>query len=241
MRLQIFLSHSGVCSRREALKSIENNQVRVNGKIINEPSFDVDIIKDKISVKGKIIYLPKKTYIKMNKPKGVVTTRKDRYAKRTVADLLPDKFDHLYPVGRLDKDTEGLLLLTNDGELTYRLTHPRFKIKKIYLALVKGFISSLKKKRLESGIILQGVRTAPCNLEVISFWRNLSKVKITLFEGRKRQIKEMFRHIGNPVIKLKRIQEASLQLGDLSTGKWYLLSKKEIESLYKEAGLKFYG
>ena len=239
MRLQVFLSHTGMCSRRKALKLIENGQVKVNNKIVNEPSFDVDAINDKVFVGGRIIKPTKKIYLKMNKPLGVVTTRKDRFAKKIITDLLPNEFRALHPVGRLDKDTEGLLLLTNDGELTYRLTHPRFTIKKVYIALVQGAVDSLRKKNFESGIFFKGRKTAPANLRIIFSSRNKSKVKVIIFEGRKRQIREMFKKVGNPVVKLKRIQEGSLELGNLGVGKWCLLSKEEIKTLYKETGLKF--
>ena len=238
MRLQVFLSHSGICSRREALRLIQSGQVEVNNNLITEPSFDVDSLRDKVFVGGKIIKSAKKIYLKMNKPLGVVTTRKDRFADVTVSDLLPNKFKSLYPVGRLDKDTEGLLLLTNDGELTYRLTHPKFKIKKTYLVLIKGCINSAKKKRLESGIFLEGRRTAPCSLKVISSTKDKSRVKITISEGRKRQIRRMFKKLGNQVVRLKRVQEGSLELGNLEVGRWIPLSKRDIENLYKETSLK---
>ena len=146
MRLQVFLSHSGVSSRREAFKLVKEGLVKVNGKVIDEPSFDVEAVRDNITLKGESVKLPGKIYIKINKPPGFVTTRKDRHAKRIIGDLLPDRFRNLYPVGRLDKDTQGLLILTNDGELTFRITHPKFKIKKVYLATVYGHIDHNKKR-----------------------------------------------------------------------------------------------
>ena len=240
MRLQVFLSHSGICSRRKALEVIKNGQVDVNGDVVIEPSFDIDTKADKVFLNEKRVKTAEKVYIKLNKPLGVVCTCQDKFAKLLVTDLLPNKFKMLYPVGRLDKDTEGLLLLTNDGELTYRLTHPKFKVKKVYTALIKGVIDSSKKRKFESGIFLNGKRTAPANLKIIFSSRTKSRIGITIYEGRKRQIREMFKRIGIAVIKLKRVQEGSLKLEGLAVGQWRLLPKQEIKNLYEEVGLKFY-
>jgi pseudouridine synthase len=220
---------------------IKAGDVKVNGRIITDPGFQVNDKYDQVYAQDKIIKLSPKVYIKLNKPAGVVTSLEDKFARYLASDILPPKFRSLHPVGRLDKDTEGLLLFTNDGDLTYRLTHPKFKIRKIYLVLVKGLFNPRKKRRLESGVMIDGMRTAPCEIKIISADRNRSKIKITLFEGKKRQIKKMFEKAGNPVIKLKRIQEAGLKLDDLKPGQWRFLARKEIEDLYRETGLKLYG
>ena len=158
-RLQVFLSHSGFCSRRKVMELIFAGHVSVNGRVIREPSTPVDPKQDKVSVNGKEIREEKLVYILLNKPKGVIATVKDEHAPQTVLDLLPKEFQHLYPVGRLDKDTEGLLLLTNDGDAAYRLTHPKFNVSKIYLVIVRGRLKDEDRKLLEKGITLEGELT----------------------------------------------------------------------------------
>lgn len=238
MRLQVFLSHSGVCSRRKALELIKQGLVSVNNKTILEPSYSVSPEEDKVCLQNKRISLKSNVYVILNKPKGVTTTRKDRYAKVTVMDLLPDKYRHLYPVGRLDKDTEGLLLLTNDGDLSYRLSHPKFNIDKKYVALIIGRLENSHMVILEKGIRLEGKKTALCRIKIIHKLQNKTRLEITLHEGRKRQIKLMFSALGYKVTHLKRISEGPLKLDALKCGRWRILSTREVNALRIAAGLK---
>ncbi|MCD5397849.1 rRNA pseudouridine synthase [candidate division NPL-UPA2 bacterium] len=235
IRLQVFLSHSGVSSRRWAGEWIKAGRCSVNGKRIFEPSYPVDPGRDKVLLDGERIAVRKKIYVLLNKPRGVVTTRRDRFAEKTVLDILPEGFGHLYPVGRLDKDTTGLLLLTNDGELTYRLTHPRFEIDKLYGAVLDKPLRQSDLKLLEKGIPIEGVLTAPCKI----CCRDGLAIEITLHEGRKRQIKRMFSVLGYKVVELTRLKEAHLTLDELPPGRWRFLSRAEIETLYHSVKLKF--
>lgn len=226
MRLQVFLSHSGICSRRKALDLVKMGKVKVNDETIIEPSFKIDPSRDKILFNNKTVRIKKDTYIMLNKPLGVTTTKKDRFAEKTVFDLLPKELKHLHPVGRLDKNTSGLLLLTNDGNLTYKLTHPRFEVKKLYEVTCDKKLSDKDKERLEKGIILEDVRTSPCAIKITN-----DKIHIEIHEGKKRQVRRMFSQLGYTVTKLKRIGEGTINLGNLKPGCWRNLNDKETESL----------
>lgn len=233
MRLQVFLSHNGVCSRREAMKVVQDGRVVVNGKIVSEPSFQVDPAKDHISVDGKLIQAKQNIYIMLNKPKGFVTTKEDPFAVKTVLDLLPKSFQHLVPVGRLDRDTEGLLLLTNDGDIAYKLTHPKFNIDKTYYVRMNGRLSDEEKKTLEQGIFIEGEKTAPAKIFEVKWRADESECKITIHEGKKRQIRIMFAKMGHKVTYLCRLKQGPLKLGNLPTGEHRRLRPDEVESLKK--------
>lgn len=237
MRLQVFLSHSGACSRRKALELVKKGSVSVNNRTITEPSYPVDPEKDKVCLSGEKITLKKSIYILLNKPKGITTTRRDKYAERTVMDLLPDKFRHLYPVGRLDKDTEGLLVLTNDGDLAYRLTHPKFNIAKKYSVQIKGKLEASHKDILEKGLFLDGKKTYPCRIKVVRRLPDNTEIEMTLHEGRKRQIKLMFSHFGYKVVNIKRESQGPLKLSGLKKGQWRCLDDREVRELRHLAGL----
>lgn len=224
MRLQVFLSKAGVSSRRAAINIIKQGKVTVNGKKIFEPCFSVNPEKDEIFFGAERICLKEKIYVLLNKPKGVTTTKKDRFAEKTVMDLLPRRLHHLNPVGRLDKDTRGLILLTNDGEMINSLTHPKFNVEKVYAVKLDRKLEPKDKTGLESGIMLDGRRTSPCS--IISGDKN--GLEITLHEGRKRQIRRMFSKTGYSVIDLKRTKEGFLRLGSLEEGRWRFLTKEEI-------------
>ena len=223
MRLQVFLSKAGICSRRAAVGFIKTGRVCVNNKKILEPSFKINPEKDKVFLNNKMISLKEKIYIILHKPKGVTTTKKDRFAKKTVMDLLPHRFRHLNPVGRLDKDTTGLLLLTNDGDMINRFTHPRFNIEKIYEVWLDKRLRSYDRERLEKGVVLDDGYTAPCRIRLKS--RNV--LEMTLREGRKRQIRRMFSMAGYSVVRLKRLEEGRLSLGTLPETRWRLLTREE--------------
>jgi len=232
------LSHSGCCSRRNALEIIKSGRVFVNGKITPEPSYPVDAEKDRIFLDNKKITLKAKSYLMLNKPVGVTTTRSDRYAEVTVMDLLPKEYRHLYPVGRLDKDTEGLLLLTNDGDLAYRLMHPKFNVHKEYLATITKKLKDKDRLKLKKGVFIENKKTSPCRIKELFKSVSHSDLTVSIHEGRKRQIRLMFLSLGYKVIRLRRVSEGCLKLGALKPGKWRALGAAEISSLYKECGLK---
>lgn len=225
IRLQTFLSQAGVVSRRAAALVIKAGGVKVNSANINEPSFRVDPRKDSVFLNDKRIFSREKVYIMLNKPKGVTTTKKDPFAKKTVMDLLPGEFSHLNPVGRLDRDTRGLLLLTNDGELINKLTHPSFSIEKKYVVRLDAALDQRDMRMLEQGVSLDGRLTAPCGIRL----KGGGDLEITLHEGRKRQIKRMFAKLGYSVRELKRISEGPLDIGVLAEGRWRFLTKEEIK------------
>lgn len=237
MRLQVFLSHSRVCSRRKALDLIKDGQVRVNGKTVCEPSYNVDG-SEEIYLGDKKVSLKENSYLVLNKPRGAVTTLLDRHAKLTVKELLPKEFNHLYPVGRLDKESEGLLLFTNDGNLAFRLGHPSFKVDKAYFVEIEGCLNPKDVFTLEKGVVVEGKRTAPARVKMVYSNPKASGFNITIHEGRKRQIRLMLDALGYPVRSLKRIQYGPIRLDNLAPGKCRLLDSHETEALFKACGFK---
>jgi 23S rRNA pseudouridine2605 synthase len=222
------LSHNGVCSRREAMSIIQAGRVRVNGLVVKEPSTPVEGSED-ITVDGEKIGAKTYTCIMLHKPAGYTTTKDDAHAEKTVMDLLPSSLQHLAPVGRLDRDSEGLLLLTNDGDLAYRLTHPKFHADKTYLVRVKGELTKAKQLKMEQGVIIEGKKTAPCRIMQVKYNGTDTEFKITLNEGRKRQIRMMARRVGHYVNYLCRLSIGGLQLGSLPKGQWKILTPEEIK------------
>lgn len=235
MRLLVFLSHSGVCSRRAAFDLVRSGKVKVNNSLVSEPSFSVDPAKDDIFVNNKKISLKEKEYILFNKPIGVITTRKDRFAEHTVYDYLPGSLHHLFSVGRLDQDSEGLLIFTNDGELSFRLMHPKFLVNKEYEVSLDQGLRPADKLSLERGIIIDSKRTSPAQIIIIKPDRKC--LRIIIHEGKKRQIRRMFLKLGYQVILLKRIAYGPLKLGNLASGKWRKLEASELDMLLKCVGL----
>ena len=231
MRINKFLAEGGVCSRRAADKLIENGEVTVNGKVCAVGQ-EIDEFSDSVSVNGKKISLPNVfEYYIMNKPKGYVCTVKDDKDRKTVMDLLPPNVKRLFPVGRLDYDTEGLLIFTNDGELTFKLTHPKNEVPKTYLVKTEKPVSDADIVKLRSGVIIDGVKTKRCNVRLIETLKNGSKLHITITEGRNRQVRKMFEAVGNNVDFLKRIKIGDLTLTGLDRGEVRRLSPKEIDYL----------
>ena len=239
IRLNKFLSAAGVSSRREADRLIEQGRVKVNGKIVQTLGIKVDENKDRIEVDGKTVEgAQRKVYLLLNKPPEFLVTLKDPFQRPTIKDLLPKLKTRLFPVGRLDFDSEGLLLMTNDGELTNRLIHPRYEIKKIYLVKIKGHPEKVQISKLERGIFVDGKKTAPAKIFPISSSPRRSLYKVELHEGRKREIRRMFEAIGFYVLLLRRIKFAGLTLDGLNPGDWRYLTDKEVQNLYKKVGLK---
>jgi len=231
IRLQVFLSRNGICSRRRAFDIIKEGHVRLNGQICLEPSTPVDLVRDHVFVDGKRIKSKTYDYIMLNKPAGFVTTKTDKYAEKTVLDILPKKYKHVSPVGRLDKDTEGLLLLTNDGDVAQQLTHPKYNIDKTYFVRLLGRMEMQKKILVENGVYIDGKRTHPAKIQNVKYLKNQTELMITIHEGRKRQIRYMFSKVGQRVIYLKRLRQGPLMLGPLKKGMWRLLTKQEIDKV----------
>lgn len=229
-RLQKVIANSGYCSRRKAEELIKNRKVMVNGKKIEELGFKVDG-NDIITVENKILKKENKEYILLYKPRGVVTTTSDEKGRKTVLDLIETN-KRLYPVGRLDYDTSGLLLLTNDGELTNILIHPKNEIDKVYIAKINGIMNGFEIKALEKGVLIDGKKTAPCKVKVRKKEKDSSIIELTIHEGKNHQVKKMFETIGFKVLKLKREKLAFLNLSGLKPGEYRYLSIKEVKMLY---------
>ena len=234
VRLQKYLADAGVASRRAAEKLIAEGRVSVNGETVREMGVQIDENYDIIEFDGEVVRNNvKKEYIMLNKPVGFITTVSDDKDRPTVMELVSDINARIYPVGRLDYDTEGLLLLTNDGDLTYRITHPKHDIAKTYVAEVTGDISMDTIVQLRRGVVIDSVKTSPAEVEVIGATQYGTKVEITIHEGRNRQVRKMFEAVGCIVKKLKRTREAGLNLGHLPLGKWRKLSESEVNMLKK--------
>lgn len=242
-RLQKYLARCGVASRRHAEALITDGLVSVNDATIRELGVRVDPARDVVRVRGERVTPPaRKLYLLMNKPAGVMTTARDPHGRRTVLDLLSTRWrdERVYPVGRLDYDTEGLLLLTDDGDLALRLTHPRYALAKEYHALVEGRPTSDELARLAAGVLLSGETrpTAPARAWLLRAGDDETTwVGLELHEGRNRQARRMFDAIGRPVIRLRRVRVGPLTLGDLASGQVRELSAREAETLRRTAGL----
>lgn len=231
-RVQKVIANNGYCSRRKAEELIQKGKVKVNNVVIRELGTLVNP-EDLIEVDGYVLEKQEKVYILLNKPRGVVTTTSDDKHRKTVVDLIniPTR---VYPVGRLDYDTTGILLLTNDGVLTNAMLHPSNNIEKIYIAKIKGTLTPGHKKSLESGIVIDGKKTARCKVKVCKIDRkaNTSVIEIMIHEGRNHQIKNMFLALGYEVIKLRRESVAFLTADGLKPGEYRFLSVKEVKILY---------
>lgn len=231
MRLQKFLALCSVSSRRGAEEIIKQGRVKVNGETVSEMGVKISSA-DTVTVDGEIIKKEdKKIYIMLNKPTGFLTTVSDDRGRATVMDLVEDIPERIYPVGRLDYNTEGLIILTNDGELAYSLTHPKYEKEKVYEVLVKGIVYHGVTEKLEKGVYIDGRKTAPAKVEVLEHRRNSSVLHMCIHEGRNRQIRKMCDAVGHSVIALKRVSVDGIELGNLDTGKWRHLTKTEVERL----------
>lgn len=231
-RLHKRIAASGLCSRRAAEEWIRQGRVEVNGITVTEMGAKVGP-EDEIAVDGRVIASPKHYYLLMNKPAGYVTTLRDPEGRRTVMELLPKLPATLKPVGRLDLDTEGLLVFTNDGEFANRLAHPSFEVEKEYLATVKGVPDDKALERLRRGVFVDGRRTGPADVRVsyVDDRRGQTKLSIIIHEGRKRQVRLMCLAVGHPVISLKRVRIGPLRLGQLKKGEVRHLDRKELSTL----------
>lgn len=239
LRLQKFLARSGVASRRGSEDLMTAGRVTVNGEVVRELGSKVDPSLDEVAVDGIVVEpQARPVTLMLNKPTGYLTTMSDPQGRSCVAELVPtDTYPGLYPVGRLDNDTTGLLLFSTDGELGHNLLHPKYRIDKTYLVEAEGLVSSEDIDRLEQGIHLDDGITAPAHV-VLKRTENVkhkkvSTLAITIHEGRKRQVRRMFDAVSHPVITLERIQFGPLSLGDLSLGVWRVLNEDELVSLYE--------
>lgn len=231
IRLQKYLAEAQVASRRKAEEIILQGRVRVNGEIITELGTKVESDRDIVTVDGKKVQISKKmVYIMLNKPEGCVTTVKDQFERKSVLDYVCDVKERVYPVGRLDYDTSGLLLLTNDGDLTYKLTHPKHNIKKTYIAMVDREPSTEDLENFKKGLFIDGRKTAPAEIEIVKKSK-LTTLNIKIHEGRNRQVRKMCAAIGCNVVRLKRISEGNLELGKLEKGTYRYLTDEEIKYL----------
>lgn len=231
MRINKFMAECGVASRRACDEMILEGRVKVNGKKIDTPGLEINEFNDAVTLDGRRITLvSKKYYIMLHKPKGYVTTVKDDKGRKTVMELIKIR-SRLYPVGRLDYDTEGLLLLTNDGQLAYALTHPSHEVPKTYIAKIKGKISDTEVRQLRKGVEIDGKMTLPAVVKIIETYDEFSRVEVTIKEGRNHQIKKMFEVVGKEVVFLKRTAIGPLKLGGLGRGEYKNLTSKEIEIL----------
>ena len=231
-RLQKVIAHAGIASRRKAEELIIEGKVKVNGQVIRELGTKVTA-SDSIEVNGIKIEKEKKVYFLLYKPRGVISAVSDDRGRKTVVDLFPHVEERIFPVGRLDYETSGVLLLTNDGDFSNLLTHPRYNIDKTYVAKIKGLPRREDLKKLERGIMLEDGKTAPAKVKVLSSDREQGKsiIAITIHEGRNRQVRRMFEVIGCPVLKLKREQFAFLGLHGLNAGESRELTAHEVKQL----------
>lgn len=234
-RLQKVIAEGGIASRRGAEKLISEGRVKVNGKVITELGTKVTS-KDTIEVDGVLVNKENKEYYILNKPRGIITSASDEKGRKTVVDLIPTTA-RIYPVGRLDYDTTGLLLLTNDGEFANILSHPKNNIDKVYIAKLKGIIKKEAIDKLKSGITLDDieVNASRAKLKKVDSKSNTCTVEIIIHEGKNHQVKRMFESVGYEVLKLKREKYAFFTLKDLSSGSWRKLTPKEVAKVY---GLK---
>ncbi|MCX7746618.1 MAG: rRNA pseudouridine synthase [Clostridia bacterium] len=231
VRLQKYLAECGVASRRKSEELIKSGQVAINGKVVTELGTKVSE-KDEVTVEGRLVsQTEQKVYVLLNKPTGYVTTVKDQFGRASVVDLIKEIRERVYPVGRLDYDTSGLLILTNDGELTYHLTHPKHEIEKVYNAFIEGVPTEEEIKRFQEGLKIEDYITSPAKFRIIKKENRNTWVEIVIHEGKNRQVRKMCEAIGHKVIALKRIAIGSIILGNLEEGKWRYMRNEELDAL----------
>jgi len=229
MRINKYIANAGIASRRKADELIKAGKVKVNGKVMSQPGYDV-ADSDEVLVEGRPVQSTEnKVYYAMNKPLGVITSVNDDRGRMTVVDIMSDVEERVFPVGRLDYNTSGLLLLTNDGDFANRIMHPGRRVDKTYRVRVAGNISKIKISVLRAGVRLGKFKTAPARVDVITWNRHSMILEVTIHEGKNRQIRRMFEAVGYPVQELERISIGNMKLGHLKPGQYRKLSKRELE------------
>jgi pseudouridine synthase len=231
IRLQKFLAETGVASRRQCEELIRAGRVRVNGEPVTMMGVKVSPCNDRILVNGKPVATQKKYYVALNKPAGYLCTAKDTHNRHTVFDLVPKSWPRLHTVGRLDYDTEGLLFLTNDGDFSLHLTHPRYKVPKRYEVLISGILSEPQAGQLLSGMWVDDERMKADQVTHVRHLSSQTRFEMVLTQGKKRQIRRMLNAMGHRVVRLKRLNIGSIELGSLKTGRWRFLSTAEVRKL----------
>lgn len=229
MRINKYIANAGIASRRKADELIKAGKVKVNGKVMSQPGYDV-ADRDEVLVEGRSVQSAEnKVYYAMNKPLGVITSVNDDRGRMTVVDIMSDVEERVFPVGRLDYNTSGLLLLTNDGNFANRIMHPGRRVDKTYRVRVAGNISKMKISVLRAGVRLGKFKTAPARVDVITWNRHSMILEVTIHEGKNRQIRRMFEAVGYPVQELERISIGNMKLGHLKPGQYRKLSRRELE------------
>lgn len=231
VRLQKYIAMSGAASRRAAEQMIADGRVRVNGEIVAEQGVKVEIGCDRVELDGILLKAEnKKIYIAVNKPAGYVTTVNDQFDRPTIMDLVKKEIHtRIFPVGRLDYDTEGLILMTNDGEWANKVMHPRFESEKRYYAVLKGVLKISELNRIRRGVVIDGKKTSPAECEIMEIESGMTLVEIVIHEGRNRQVRKMFEAVGHPVKALRRDKIGNVELGNLPQGRWRYLTSGEID------------
>lgn len=231
MRLNKFLATAGIASRRKCEELIKNGEIKVNGQVVLNLATTIDEKKDKVEYKGGVLSLPSSfIYLKMNKPKGYASTSSDEKGRKTIFDLVEDKSVRLFNVGRLDYDTEGLILITNDGDFANRVIHPSFEIEKEYMVTVEGKMQESEFAVLRKGAVVNGERMPEAKVKPISFDGKFTKLSVVITEGQNHQVRRMFEAIGRSIRLLKRVRIGQVRLGNLYRGKTKPLTEEEIKS-----------
>ena len=230
MRINKYIAQSGFCSRRKADELVLSSRVKVNGKIVTMLGFEIRK-KDKVTIDDKLIRADKLEYFKFYKPAGYITTKADEKGRKTIYDIIPKEYHHLNPVGRLDKESSGLIILTNDGNLAYELTHPSIKVAKTYIVKVDGKLKDEQLNKLSEGIEIEKDKIAYCDWTILEENKNETLFEIVLYQGLNRQIRKMFEFLGFNVINLKRIRHANIELTGLKKGQIKPIKPRQIREL----------
>lgn len=233
VRLQKFLAEAGVASRRAGEALILAGRVRVDGEVVRTLGTKVDPHHQQVSVDGRPLKAKRKLYVALHKPRGYVCTRRDPHGRQTVSDLLPREWRHLYPVGRLDRETEGLIFLTNDGEFALRLTHPRYGVRRTYVATVEGRLEAGALTELVHGVFDGGQKLRAVRARLLEANNSHSLVELELTEGKYREVRRLLAHVGHEVVALRRTRIGPIRLGELPVGKWRTLTGAELASLLR--------
>lgn len=233
VRIQKFLSDAGVCSRRAGEKMVTEGRVSINGKLISKPGTPVDMFNDVVAVDGKEVKKQKRIHLAIYKPRGVVCTKSDELDRRILSDFIPEEWGSVYPVGRLDRDSEGLIFMTNDGDFCLKISHPRYGVVKKYRVTVKGKVENRDLRPMLDGIQIGPERLKAESAKVLAKDFAGSLLEIELTEGKNREIRRMLKQLGYKVENLRRIQIGPISIGDLRPGKWRVLQNSEVASLLK--------